>query len=146
VAYWDTSCLVKLYVPEADSPVIRAHLVPGVSVVTSEISRLELWATLRRKEAIGDLLAGGARRAITVFDGDVAAGLIIVEEISAVVVTRYETVVDHCLGRTPPIPLRTLDAIHLSTALACGESEVVAADRRMRDAALILGLSIFPPP
>jgi type IV secretory pathway TrbD component len=65
-------------------------MVPGVSVVTSEISRLELWATLRRKETTGDLLAGGARRAITVFDGDVAAGLIVVEEISAVVVARYE--------------------------------------------------------
>ena len=72
--------------------------------------------------------------------------MILVETISAAVVIRFEDIVDHCVGRTPSISLRTLDAIHLSTALACGETELVAADRRMREAALILGPSIVPPP
>jgi uncharacterized protein with PIN domain len=59
MAYWDTSCLVKLYVPEADSAVFTAHISGGATVVTSAIARLELWATLRRKEAAGP--SGGCR-------------------------------------------------------------------------------------
>ncbi len=52
MAYWDTSCLVKLYVPEMDSAAITAEVIAGITVVTSEIARLELWATLRRKVTV----------------------------------------------------------------------------------------------
>jgi predicted nucleic acid-binding protein len=49
-----------------------------------------------------------------------------------------------CYRRTPPILLRTFDAIHLATARAAGETEVVVTDQRMRDAARLLGFVVFP--
>ena len=64
MAYWDTSCLVKLYAWEPDSAAIRGLAVSGDVVVTSAIARFELWATLSRKEATGDLETNGARQAI----------------------------------------------------------------------------------
>jgi predicted nucleic acid-binding protein len=146
MAYWDTSCLVKLYAPEPDSVSFKAHIVSGVTVVTSEIARLELWATLRRKEAAGDLYTGGARRALKAFDADVAAGLIVIDVIDPQVVAKFEEVVEQFHGSVPSLPLRTLDAIHLSTAVVSGESEVVATDHRLREAAFRLKFTLYPPP
>jgi predicted nucleic acid-binding protein len=145
MAYWDTSCLVKLYAPEADSAVFKAHVVNGATVVTCEIARMELWATLCRKEAEGGLDARGARKALEAYDADVAAGQIVVETINAAVTAEYETIIEKFHGQIPALPLRTLDAIHLASAKVSGESEVIATDKRLRDAALVLGFSVYPP-
>lgn len=145
MAYWDTSSLVKLYAPEADSSVFKAHVVNGATVVTCEIARLELWATLRRKEAAGELGAGGARKALQAYDADVASGLITVEAMDAGAAVEYEAIIDRFHGQAPALPLRTLDAIHLASARVSRESEVVATDKRLREAALVLGFSVHPP-
>ena len=145
MAYWDTSCLVKLYAWEPDSAAIRGLAVSGDVVVTSAIARFELWATLSRKEATGDLETNGARQAIASYDADVGLGLIQVEAISQSIAAQFESIIEHCNRLTPPLLLRTLDAIHLSTAETAGEFELVCTDRRLRQAAVGLGFSIFPP-
>lgn len=146
MAYWDTSCLVKLYAPEADSEDFKTHVLNGASVVTSEITRLEFWATVRRKEATGDLRSGGARQALRTYDADIASGLISVEALGSAVVAKFEAIIDQFHGTIPALPLRTLDAIHLSTAAYTGEAEMVATDKRLRESALRLGFSLYPPP
>ena len=40
--------------------------------------------------------------------------------------------------------LDPLDALHLATALLYGETEIVATDKRMREAAILLKLTLFP--
>jgi len=80
------------------------------------------------------------------YDADVAAGRIVVAPMDPAVVAKFEVIVEQCYSRVPPLPLRTLDAIHLATAAASGESEVVATDKRLREGALTLGLSVYPPP
>jgi hypothetical protein len=37
-----------------------------------------------------------------------------------------------------------LDAIHLTSAIAVAETEAVVADKRLREAAVRLGFSVFP--
>jgi predicted nucleic acid-binding protein len=49
-----------------------------------------------------------------------------------------------CLDRTPPIPLRTLDGIHLATARLMRVSRIVTTDDRMRAAAILLRIPISP--
>ena len=49
-----------------------------------------------------------------------------------------------CCRHTPPLPVRTLDALHLASARTDHQTELVATDKRMRDAANQLGLSVFP--
>jgi len=56
----------------------------------------------------------------------------------------YGQALNLCYQQTPPVLLRTLDALHLASARAAGESEVVVADKRLRDAARLLGFSLFP--
>jgi len=49
-----------------------------------------------------------------------------------------------CHRHAPPISLRTLDALDLASARVAGQTELVATDKRMRDAAKLLGFSVFP--
>ena len=144
MAYWDTSCLLKLYAPEADSSTFRTYVMNGMSITTAEVSRLELFAALRRKESIGDLRTGGTTQAITAYDADVTSGRIVVFSLNATVRSLFETVIEDCYRTTPPVQVRTLDAIHLATARGQGERELVATDRRLREAAIVLGFKLYP--
>jgi predicted nucleic acid-binding protein len=49
-----------------------------------------------------------------------------------------------CYRHNPPLAIRTLDALHLASARADNQIELVATDKRVRDAAKLLGLSLFP--
>ena len=146
MAYWDTSCLLKLYTPEPDSSLFKAHVLSGASVTTSEIARLELYAARSRQESAGSIQTGGARRALAMYDADLASGFIVVAPISAAVVARFESLIEQCYHRLPPLLVRTMDAIHLATAVTTGESEIVTTDNRMRDVAFNLGMVLYPPP
>lgn len=146
MSYWDTSCLVKLYTPEADSALMRAHLASGVSCVTCDVAPLEFWATVRRKETEGVLAPGEAQRVLSAFESDIAAGFIAVQPCDGIVRQRYREIVNDCHAQTPPLFIRTNDALHLAAAFVAGETEMVATDKRLREAALALGLSVFPSP
>ena len=45
---------------------------------------------------------------------------------------------------TSALFIRTFDAIHLASARVAGETEIVATDKRLRDAAGLIGFTIFP--
>lgn len=144
MSYWDTSCLLKLYLVEADSDRFRTYAAASSSViVTSEIARFELYAAARRKEALGDLLASGAKLALAKFDEHVANGQIVIQNLSIEVFDRFKETVDRCSRNSPPINIRTLDAIHLATSLAIAEKEMVTADERLKNASMCMGLSVY---
>ena len=52
---------------------------------------------------------------------------------------RFNHVMVTCYRRTPPVLIRTFDGIHLATARVAGETEIVAMDNRLREAAKLLG-------
>ena len=145
MSYWDTSTLVKLYAQEPDSPAFETHVANATAVpVTSRIALYEAQATFRRKEAEGILAAGTAQTLYTASLQDLAAGSIRLVELSAAVEQEYGQVLNLCYQHTPPLPLRTLDTLHLASARVSGETEIVATDKRLRDAAKLLGFSLFP--
>ena len=146
MSYWDTSRLVKLYTPESDSPVFASYLASHAFCVTADLSLLEFWATVCRKEVGGVLAAGEAQIVQTVLEADVSSGAISIVEIDHRVRVEYKAVVRACLSQTPPIYIRTNDAQHLAAAKCAGEMEIVATDKKLRDAALLLGFTVFPPP
>ncbi len=146
MSYWDTSCLVKLYTPEPDSLLFRNKLRQPIRCVTTEVALLEFWATVRRKEAAGVLEIGEAAKVQSAFEGDVSAGLIEVVQSSGALHLQFNRTVDRCYARACPIWLRTNDALHLAAARLENVAEIVATDRRLRDAAQFLGFQAFPPP
>ena len=145
MSYWDTSCLVKLYTPEADSSAFSRHLESSAVCITSDLTPLEFWATVRRKESEGVLAPGEARKVQNVLEADLAAGFITVQVSDLAVRIQFEAFVDYCHGLSPPIYIRTNDALHIAAARCAGATEIVATDKRLREAALALGFSVFPP-
>src|SRR5438552_9605443 len=145
MSYWDTSTLVKLYAQEQDSSAFEAKAAAQTSaLITSKIALYEARATFRRKEAEGILPAGTAQTTYNELLQDVAANDVRLIDLDATVEQDYGQVLNLCYQQTPSLPLRTLDALHLASARASGETEIVATDKRLRDAAKLLGFTLFP--
>jgi uncharacterized protein len=145
MSYWDTSALVKLYALESDSGLFESHVCSaGGPVVVSRIALQEAYAAFYRKEVAGVLRVGSAAKLHACMLQDVAGGELQLVEMGPALDAEYAHVLAFCYGQTPPIPLRTLDVIHLASARLAGQSELVATDQRLRNAAKALGLSLFP--
>lgn len=145
MSYWDTSAIVKLFAKESDSSDFEAQAARELGrMVTSWVTRLELWSTLRRKESESGLLAGEAGTLLLDFDFGIARGEWTLVPTSAEVRAEFERVVEICCSRRPRIVIRTLDALHIASALAVSETEIVTADKRQREAAALLGFQLFP--
>ena|SRR2546426_12511923 len=116
----------------------------AVGAVASRIALYEARSTIQRKEAEGILQPGAAQKIYTELLQDGATGEVRLVEFGADVEREYGHVLALCYQQHPSIPLRTLDALHLASARAAGETELVASDKRMRDSAKALGLALFP--
>ena len=64
-------------------------------------------------------------------------------EMDAQAEAEFNGVIAACYRRNPPLPIRTLDALHLASARVSGQTELVGTDKRLRDAAKLLGFSLF---
>jgi hypothetical protein len=126
--YLDSSAFVKLVVEETESTAVRTLLANrGARRVSSALLRTE---SLRAVRHLGpDALA-------TVREGLRRVDLIGIDD----------RILD-AAGILEPQVLRTLDAIHLASAMAVGDDleAIVTYDERMVDAARLLGLSTATP-
>lgn len=126
--YLDSSAFVKLVVEETESAAVRAYVASrDARRVSSAVLRAE---SLRSVRHLGpDALA-------TVREGLRRVDLIGIDD----------RILD-AAGTLEPLVLRTLDAIHLATALAVGDDleTIVTYDEWMIDAARMLGSSTATP-
>lgn len=126
--YVDTSALVKLIVAETETTALRRWLTKADQVlVTSDLSRTELMRAVRR--AAPDR----APRVREVLD--------------AFTLTQLTPAVFSEAGRLDPLGLRTLDALHLASALNLDDDleGIVTYDHRMADAATTNGIAVLAP-
>jgi predicted nucleic acid-binding protein len=126
--YFDTSALVKLILPEAESDALKRWVVAKrASAVSSDLCRTELMRTVRRwapdrVHAARRLLDDTILVEITPADFDAA-------------------------GRVNPPELRSLDALHLISAHTLGDDleGIVTYDDRMAEAARAYGILVHAP-
>jgi predicted nucleic acid-binding protein len=136
VIYLDTSWLVKLYVDEGDVAVVRRIIDGDPIVVVSDLSYVEFHSAVARRGRDGSLSARTASSLISRFRREWSDRSRV--SVSHDVVARAaDLVADH--------PLRSLDAIHLASALlvSMGAPEPLrfgAADERLLAAARAEGL------
>ena len=137
LAFWDSSALVKLLVEEAGTDLAVALWDEAAGVVASRLAVPEMSAALASVERSGRVNRADARTARDEWRRYVVA--LDVVEISA-------EIADHAAGLAVAHPLSGADALHLATALALRESELVVAtwDRRLAVAALAEGLAVMP--
>jgi len=127
--YLDSSAFVKIVVQEAESAALRTYLAANGSSrrVSSALLRAE---TLRAVRHLGPDALAAVREGLRRVD----------------LVAIDDRILDSA-GILQPGVLRTLDAIHLATALALGDDldAIVTYDERMVEAARLLGLTTAMP-
>lgn len=132
--YLDSSALVKLAFVEAESSVLRAHLADRVSagdqLVSSSIAWVEVGRAVRSRADI-DAPALVAAATDAAMEG--------VDEI------RLSEQVVSVGRRVGPPTLRSLDAIHVASALVVAADRMIAYDHRLLTAAEELGIETITP-
>jgi predicted nucleic acid-binding protein len=134
--YLDTSALMKLVVDEAETPALREELARWGEgrFVTSALTRVELPRAVAR--AVPPVVLGDRWRAV----GLLLDSMNIIPLVDGIAEAAAEL---------PPPTLRSLDAIHLASALFAyvGERSTVVCgyDRRLQDAAAGHGLLTISP-
>ena len=144
MSYWDTSAVIKLYLDEPDSEKFRGIAATVPRIMISTLTWSEARVTFRRKEADGSLAKGATEQLMRTLFENIEDGRINSMMWGELLEPEAERVIDRCWTRSPCIRVRTLDAIHIASALTAGETIFVTADIRQRDAAAACGLSLWP--
>jgi uncharacterized protein len=137
--YFDASALVKRYVRETGSVMVRQLLASGI-VATSRLSEVEVASGIVRRAREGAFTAARRDRALAAVQRDMPA-FAIVEVIPDVTADALALLLRH--------PLRASDAIQLASCLYLQRQlnqpvPLVAFDRRLLDAARAEGVSVVP--
>jgi predicted nucleic acid-binding protein len=127
IAYLDASALVKLVVRERESNALAAWLEPVETVASSELAAVEV----HRAARVANPGPDSSRRAVRVLDSCllVEVGRDVIELAATLAAVR----------------LRSLDAIHLATALRVRPDRFVAYDERLAEAARAQGFVVAAP-
>ncbi len=138
--YLDSAILVKLLVEEHDSDFF-IEAVRGHVVASSQLAATEVWATLLRKERDGKLQTEQRVAAWQMFNQRVANMQITLYPLNTTGLDRARYVLERS---HPAVPLRSLDAIHCAACDLSQDFPLCTTDKRMRDAATILSIPVFP--
>ena len=143
--YWDTSALLKLYTHESDTNyIIDLAAKEAQPICTSIIATLEVLSALHRKQRAGEVPPDEARQDMLDFETDCAEGRVTRLPCGDEMVAQAREVME--LARTQPrnIMIRSLDAIHVASALSIRAGSLVATDGRLREVAALAGLKLIP--
>lgn len=128
--YLDSSALVKLVAKESETTALRRYLGRNADVprVTSSLARVEV---------VRAVSGGGAQA--------VARARELLDRLYEVPLER--SLLDRAAELRAPLALRSLDAVHLASALLLGStlSAVLTYDARMAAAAVSIGLEVAAP-
>jgi predicted nucleic acid-binding protein len=97
-----------------------------------------------RRESEGALVKGEADNCYQALVNDISAGEVLESTLNLAIETAYDDVLRECLLRSPPVFVRTNDALHLAAARVAGETQFVTADKRQRAAAVRAGFIVLP--
>jgi len=142
VPYWDCSCVLALYVPEKISTQAaeEASLAKG-PIHSSSILEFEMTFAVHAKEARGEIPCGSSARVLLKFQTDLQQGRFLLVPLGIDIKARTREIAARTIQAESPVFLRTLDGIHIATALELGSPELITADRKMADAASLLGIT-----
>jgi predicted nucleic acid-binding protein len=142
--YWDTSCLLKLYCREPDSEMYLKLLEQdGEPPVTSSLATTELYFAFLQKQIRGETGSEKAGDLFGEFEEDMAQGLLFLIPVGEPLYRKSRELAGTCYFADPSVHLRSLDGLHLATALHAECRTVATTDQRMRAAARLMGISLL---
>lgn len=139
IVYAESSAVLSWLLGEPTQAVVLKELQNAERVVSSSLTGVECARGLARARTSGRLSAADELAALRLLD---------VAESSWDVFDLSERVMLRARGSFPAEPVRTLDALHLATALifqeALGDVSIVSFDERIRENARALGMKVLP--
>ena len=142
--YFDTGVLLKLFVAESNSPqVIALAASLGQPLIFSDFQHAELIVALHCKVGRKEISAADAAAVEARISREVKLGILV----------RHEPTWKRIFSRTIRLAqrhgsktlCRTLDAIHVSIALASGVTQFATLDHRQATLAKLAGLVVVQP-
>lgn len=141
ILYADASAILATLLDEEDAPRVQDALDGARLVIASELTLVECDRSVHRAVALGRMEQDEASERRERLEALAASWLVLA--LDAAITRRARS-------RFPVEPLRTLDALHLATALVAERSapglQMLALDMRLRSAAESLGLGVQPRP
>lgn len=134
--YCDTSALAKWYINESKSEEVEEFLRKACPVAISLLTKVEMRSLVSRRTRLGELDADMQGRVLATFEGDIAAGHLVLVPHTVASFLLAESL----LGAQPDFALTTLDALHLGVVRSSGLATLATADRVMAAAAGALGI------
>lgn len=142
--YADPSALLKLYLHEPESRVTAAWraAIPGSLGVTAH-GRVEMANGIELAVHRGLISAGAGTAALAALEDDFEQGRYVEWELPWRAVFRRAAALSREHSRT--LGTRTLDFLHVASALELGSRRFVTFDLRQRDLARTAGLKVLVP-
>ena len=136
--YLDTSALLKRYIPEANSEMFDAYFVDHAPLSISRLGLVEIRCALARKRRNKQITAEREKAAMNKIRTDIQDGFLITHPVGD---THFAEAL-HLIDKLTKVPLRSLDALHLSIARSLGVHEIATADAVLRQAARALKMNV----
>ncbi len=136
--YVDTSLLLPVYTPEAQSERANRILESDSFILISDLTVAEFYVGLARKVKLKFLTPRQAEAAGACFETHLAEGLL-----NRTALHSAHTEAASHLAIRSAIMLRTLDALHLAVAMGLGLDRLATFDNRLADAARGFGLTVL---
>jgi uncharacterized protein len=127
LVYMDSSALVKLVVEEPESGALANHLADGQTLATSRLALVEVQRATALVNPSLEVQQATERLLESCLLVDVGDGVL------------------RGAAELASADIRSLDAIHLATAIRVDPDELIAYDRRLLDAAAERGLPVASP-
>jgi len=139
-AYADTGFLVSLYVLDANSAAASARMEKSkLPVLLTPFGKLELANALSLRVFRKELSFGKAKAARSLFATDTENGVFAVRPLPATLFDRAKRL---ARARTPHLCTRTLDVLHVASALLLQADTFFTFDRNQARLAKAEGLSV----
>ena len=141
--YFDTSLLLKSYIPESGSAqaleILRDRKGP---FPLSHLLELELRSAIRLKHGRGEIKAVEMRGALQALESDIAAGILTRPAYDLEEVFRLAEAISSKYAA--PTLARSADLWHVAAALQAGCIAFASVDERQRKVAKLCGLEVIP--
>ncbi len=139
-AYADTSFLVSLYVLDANSVQAATQMKQAkLPILLTPFGELELTNAISLRLFRKELLPSRVKAAYTLLRKDIEGGLFLLKPLSAAI---YERAKQIARRRTPHLGTRTLDVLHVASALVLQADTFYTFDRSQGRLARVEGLTL----
>ena len=136
--YADTSALIKRYLAEPGSSTFDELFLSRGPMAISRLNFVEIRCALARRRRNGQIDASLETDALKELHADLHDGALVLHAVT----DSQLSAAFHLIESLLPLPLRSLDALHLAIARDIAADEFATADKIQADAAAALGLTV----